>query len=99
MPKSSSSRLRPAVHVVLFAAVWLAASVPVEAQRRARLSGDLADHLAAGSARIEVLVDDAAAADRLATRYNLRIKRRLRRGAVIEVTSDQLATLQNDSGI
>jgi serine protease AprX len=84
---------------VLFAVVALGASVPVEAQRRARLSGDLADHLAAGSPRIEVLVDNAATADRLAARYNLKIKRRLRVGAVVEVSSDQLATLQTDGDV
>ena len=99
MPTCWSLGSRSVVRVVLFAALALLASVPVEAQRRARLSGDLADHLAAGSPRIEVLVDDAATADRLAVRYNLRVKRRLRRGAVVEVSSDQLATLQKDSGV
>src|SRR5262252_755616 len=99
MPMRWNLLSRSVVRLVLFAVLALAASVPVEAQRRARLSGDLSDHLAAGTSRIEVLFDDAAAAGRLATRYNLRIARRLRRGAVVEVNSDQLAALQNDAEV
>jgi serine protease AprX len=99
MPMRWSLLSRSAVGLALFVALALAASVPVNAQRRARLSGDLSDHLAAGSSRIEVLVDDVAAADRLATRYNLRIKRRLHHAAVIEVNSDQLSALQNDGEV
>jgi len=82
--------------VVLFAALAVAAGAPAEAQHRARLSDDLADHLVSGSSSVEVIVDGAAAADRLAAKYNLRVKRRLRSGGVLVVNAGQLSALQND---
>jgi len=73
-PMATRLLFRSAVtaRVALSAAVTLLASAPVHAQHRARLSADLADHLAAGSHTIEVIVDGAAAADRLG---ELRVKR------------------------
>jgi len=89
-----SSRLVP--RVALLAAFALAAGAPAEAHHRARLSADLANHLASGSASVEVIVDGAAAAERLAAKYNLTVKRRLRSGGVLVVNAGQLAALQQD---
>ena len=60
-------------------------AAPAAAQRhRARLSADLADHLAADSPAIEVIVDgDAASIARLARQYNVVVKRSLRRGGAV----------------
>ena len=91
----SWSVIRP----MLFAALALGAGMPAEAQRRARLSGDLADHVAGGASRIEVILDDAGKAERLASKYNLKIKRRLHAGAVVEVNAGQLAALQSDGEV
>ena len=65
---------RSAVYV---AVVLLLTAAPAAAQRhRARLSADLADHLAAGSQAIDVIVHgDAASIDALARQYNLVVKR------------------------
>jgi serine protease AprX len=78
------------------AAVSLAATA--HAQHRARLSADLQDHLQAGSANIEVIVDGANA-DRLAAKYNLQIKRRLRNGSVLVVNAGQLSALKDDADV
>ncbi len=83
----------------LAAALALAAAAPAQAQHRARLSADLADHLAAGSANVEVIVDGAAAADRLAAKYNLKVKRRLHNGGVLVVNAGQLSALQSDAEV
>src|SRR5579871_6916253 len=90
---------RYSVRAVLFALLALLVTVPAEGQRPARLSGDLADRLAAGASRIDVIINDTAAADRLASRYNVRITRRLHSGAVLEVNAGQLAALQNDGAV
>jgi serine protease AprX len=67
------------------------------AGHRARLSADLADHLAFGSASIDVIVHGTRAeVDALAAKYNVRVKRYLRTGAVLRVTAGQLAALQQD---
>ena len=87
---------RLSARVALLAALALAASAPAEAQHRARLSADLADHLASGSNAVEVIVDGAAAADRLAAKYNLKVKRRMRSGAVLVMNTGQLSALQHD---
>jgi hypothetical protein len=75
--------------------------IPAGAQHhRARLSNDLADHLAAGSASIEVIVDDGAAVERLARQYNLVVKRKLTHGGgVLQVNAGQLAALQQDDSV
>ncbi len=65
--------------------------------RRARLSADLAGHVSTGSAGVDVIVHGTAAeVEALAARYNVRIKRQLRSGAVLRVTGGQLAAIQDD---
>src|SRR5262245_7434154 len=84
---------------VLVAAACAVLATPARAQHphRARLSADLADHLSAGSASAEVIVDgDKATVDRLAARYNLVVKRYMRSGGVLQVNAGQLAALQQD---
>jgi serine protease AprX len=89
-----------AIRVALVACVCLCAAQPARAQHRARLSADLADHLTAGSQEIPVIVHGTTAeVDALATRYNLRVTRYLRSGAVLRVTAGQLAALQQDEGV
>src|SRR5712671_1181354 len=83
--------------LAVLTAVALAASAPAEAQHRARLSADLADHLVNGSQNVDVIVDGAAAADRLAARYNLTITRRLKSGGVLTVNAGQLSALAHDA--
>ncbi|MEO8257375.1 MAG: S8 family serine peptidase [Acidobacteriota bacterium] len=66
----------------------------------ARLSADLADHLAAGSQSIDVIVHgDRAAVDALASRYNLLVARRLRSGGVLRVNAGQLDALRRDPDV
>jgi len=83
-------------------ALALSTGATAQAQHRARLSRDLADHLNGGarngSANIEVIVDGAGA-DQLASKYNLRITRRLKSGRVLLVNAGQLAALQQDAGV
>ena len=77
-------------------------AVPVEAgQRRARLSRDLRDRLAA---RVEASTDVIVGGSdeqlqTLATRYGARIKKRLRNAAVLEVTGGQLRDLSEDADV
>src|SRR5436190_9600153 len=85
----------PRVAVLL--ALALSAGATAQAQHRARLSRDLADHLSGGSQNIEVIV--GANADQLATKYNLRIRRHLKSGGVLLVNAGQLAALQQDAGV
>ena len=90
---------RTAAHVAVVIVVMAA---PAAAQRhRARLSADLADHLAADSPVIEVIVDgDAASIERLARQYNVVVARSLKRGgAVLRVNAGQLAALQQDEAV
>ncbi len=78
----------------------LAFSTPALAAHRARLSADLADHLAVGSQAIDVIVhgspNDIAA---LASRYGVQVKRVLRSGAVLRVTAGQLDALAADDSV
>jgi serine protease AprX len=95
---------RPFVRCAFLTMSVLAVTVaPAAAQRphRARLSADLADHLAAGSPAIEVIVDgDKATVDRLARQYNLVVKRSLSKGgAVLSVNAGQLAALEADESV
>jgi serine protease AprX len=80
--------------------LW-AASASGQAQgHKARLSADLVDHLAAGSQTIRVIYSAAKGdVDAIAARYNLRVKRYLKSGAVLEVTAGQLAALRDDEAI
>src|SRR5207344_449948 len=86
------------VRAAIAAAVLLGATaVPCLAEHRARLSADLADHLAAGSQLIDVIVHgDAAHVDAIAARYNLVVARRLKSGAVLRINAGQLDALQTD---
>jgi serine protease AprX len=84
---------------VFVATACAALATPAQAQHqhRARLSTDLADHLAAGSSSVEVIIDgDKATVDRLASRYNLVVKRYMRSGGVVRVNAGQLSALQSD---
>ena len=76
------------------------ASGPAGAQHRARLSADLADHLRAGSPAIDVIVSGTRQeVDVLAQRYNVRVKKHLKTGAVLRVTAGELAALQQDEAV
>ena len=57
MPTRFRLRSRLAARVALVAGCALGLGLPAEAQHRARLSADLADHLQAGSQNVEVIVD------------------------------------------
>jgi serine protease AprX len=72
-------------------------SAPAIAADRARLSADLAAQLAAGAPDIDVIVHGTRAeVDELASRYNLRVNKYLKTGAVLHVNSGQLAALAAD---
>src|SRR3954462_13520371 len=72
-------------------------ATPALAQHRARLSEDLADHLNAGSQSIDVIVHgEGTSVAALARRYNLRVKKALKEGAVLTVNPGQLDTLRAD---
>ena len=76
-----------------------ASVVPVEAgQRRARLSRDLSDRLAARvDASTDIIVTGTdEQVQTLATRYGARVKKRLSNAAVLEVTGGQLRDLAED---
>ena len=92
--------LRFALAVTAGVCVVAAASTPALAQHRARVSADLADHLAAGSQSIDVIVHgDAASIGQIATRYNLVVKRHMKSGAVFTVTAGQLDALTQDDSL
>jgi serine protease AprX len=78
-------------------ALVLSAAAPAQAAHRARLSGDLANHLQAGTQSIDVIVHGSReAVDALARQYNLSVKKYLRAGAVLHITAGQLAALAAD---
>ena len=80
--------------------VALVAAAPAEAAHRARLSADLADNLATGSQTINVIVHgDAATVNALALRYNARITKILKDGAVLQVTAGQLDAISQDDTV
>jgi serine protease AprX len=90
-----SSLLSVAVSIVFAAAPASAAGGG--GNHRARLSADLADHLAVGSQAIRVIVHgERSEIDALAARYNLRIARYLKSGAVFVVNAGQLEALRQD---
>ncbi len=73
--------------------------MPVDAgQRRARLSRDLSDRLAARvDASTDIIVTGTdEQVQTLATRYGARVKKRLSNAAVLEVTGGQLRDLAED---
>lgn len=86
--------------IVAATAVTALGAAPAVAAHRARVSADLEDHLAAGSQTIDVIVHGTRAeVDALTGRYNLRVKRHLKSGAVLQVTAGQLAALQSDEQV
>jgi hypothetical protein len=89
--------LRRLIFAGTFAATACLLAAPAFAQHHARLSADLADHLNAGSQNIDVIVHgDGAAVAALARRYNLRVKKSLKEGAVLTVNAGQLDALRRD---
>ncbi len=89
--------------IVTLAVVTLAVSaMSVEAgPRRARLSRDLSERLAARlDASTDVIVTGTdEQVNELATRYGVRVKKRLRNAAVFEVTGGQLRDLSEDADV
>jgi hypothetical protein len=78
--------------------IWGAATTAFAGPHRARLSKDLADHLAsASSASVDVIVDGTAdEIQSLAVRYGAKVKKPLKNGAVLEVTGAQLDAMSQD---
>src|SRR4051794_41515849 len=90
-------RARSCAALIVGASLALAAAPAAAAAHRARLSADLADHLAAGSQTIRVIVHGTRAeVDALALRYSLTIAKYLQSGAVFVVNAGQLAAMQQD---
>ena len=90
---------RPRSLLVALALLSLAAA-PAAAEHKARLSADLADHLRAGSPSIDVIVHGTRQeVEALAARYNLRIQKLLKSGAVVRVTAGELDALQRDEAV
>ena len=89
------------VATAIFAIFMLGAAIqPASAQRRARISEDLADHLANGSQAIDVIVHGSAQeVTALAQKFNLPIKKRLRSGGVVRMNASQLAAVQGDESV
>src|SRR5207248_7118348 len=78
---------------------WFTGDARAEGHR-ARLSADLADHLATGSQTIRVIVHGSRAeVDAIAARYNLAVTRYMTSGAVLTVNAGQLAALRDDSAL
>src|SRR5437868_14855311 len=99
-PLNRSLPYRVLTAFVFGACVSLFGAAPAVAEHRARLSADLADHLAVGSSTIAVIVHgDKATVDALAARYNVVIKRYLTEGAVLRVNAGQLAALRDDPDV
>ncbi|MEQ1730678.1 MAG: S8 family peptidase, partial [Vicinamibacterales bacterium] len=89
---------RSAFALTLSSTMWLGA--PAEAAHRARLGADLERTLAAGSQSIDVIVHgNRAEVDTLARRYNLRVRRHLKSGAVLAVNAGQLDALSRDEAV
>lgn len=89
---------RSRIAATFFSLSLMCAAVPAAAgAHNARLSADLADHLASGSQTIRVIVHGTKAeVDALAGRYNLKIARYLQSGAVFQVNAGQLAAMRQD---
>jgi serine protease AprX len=80
-------------------ALFLAAA-PAAAAHKARLSADLADHLRAGTPSIDVIVHGTRQeVEALAARYNLRVIKLLKSGAVLRMTAGELDALQQDEAV
>src|SRR5262249_48942996 len=75
-------------------------ATPAAAAHHARLSGDLVNSLTAGSQAIDVIVHgDRATVDALAKRYNVKVRKYLKNGAVLRVTAGQLDALAQDDSV
>ena len=92
------TRLSVALIALLVALPGLADAGP---GRRARLSGDLQDEIRKGNRRtVEVIVDGSdETISRVLGRHPLQLKRRLRRGAVLEVPAGMLDALTADPDV
>ncbi len=92
--------VRRVARSAMVAAALLSIAVPSFAERRARLSTDLADHLAAGTQSIDVIVQgDRSTVEGLASRYAVAVKRRLKSGAVLRVNAGQLDAIARDGSV
>src|SRR5437762_12861257 len=92
---------RGGLAMVLLTLFLLGASIQLAAaEHRARLSEDLAHHVAAGSQTIDVIVHGSAReVAALAHKYNLNVRKSMRSGAVVRMNASQLAVVQSDEGI
>jgi serine protease AprX len=97
----SSGSCRKCLFAIVVAVSFGAATTPALAQHRARLSADLADHMAVGSQAIDVIVHgDQLEVEALAKSVNVPVKRFLRRGgAVLRLNAGQLSALQADPAV
>ena len=78
----------------------LLAAAPAAAGHKARLSADLADHLRVGTPTIDVIVHGTRQeVQALAARYNLRVRKLLRSGAVLRGTAGEIDALQQDESV
>ena len=88
------------VWLAFFVSFALGAAAPAAAAHKARLSADLADHVRAGSPAIDVILHGTPQEmEALARRYNLRVRKLLRSGAVLRVTAGELEALQQDEAV
>jgi serine protease AprX len=93
-----TGRLAATLTLLIAGLAWPAASDA--APRKARLSADLVDHLQIGSPSIDVIVHGTRGeVEALARKYNVRVKKFMRSGAVLSVTAGQLAALQEDESL
>jgi hypothetical protein len=92
------------VSIVTAGALFTGPSVAVAQEhqgRRARLSEDLRQRLREGDslATTVILTGSQARVDDVATRHGLRIRKRLRSGAVLEVPAHRLAAVASDDTV
>src|SRR5688572_13438371 len=82
---------------VLTAALGIGCWTPAHAgQHKALLSKDLEARLDAGSAESLTVIIQDSSVDTIAATYGATIKKRLRTGAVLQVTPEQLAAMSSD---
>ncbi|MFN7917289.1 MAG: S8 family serine peptidase [Vicinamibacterales bacterium] len=96
--------VRPVHSAVLALALTTLAGLSVQpaaaAPHRARLGQDLEERLAKGSQSIDVIVHGTQAeVAALARRYNVRVRRSLKGGAVLGVNAGQLDAMAQDPGV
>src|SRR5262245_7633785 len=101
-PLPTPVRLAGCLSAVLALLALTTVVAPVEAAgQRAKLSRDLEQRLASGSSeRTRVILSGTSAeVDVIASKHGVQIKKKLQRGAVLEVTGEQLAALSADPAI